>query len=137
MEQSIKPSPTEQVSAYIDKLEPNVAEIIQAIRKLILSTDKEIAEHIKWNSPSFYYTGKIKDFDAKEYKRDIAVLNLNKQRIMLVLPTGDRITESLDLLEGNYKDGRRIINFKDLDDVLSKATKLQKAIENWLQTVEQ
>lgn len=133
---NLKLLPSEQVSAHIETLEPKLAEIAELIRKIILSTDSEIAEHIKWNSPSFYYTGKIKDFDAKEYKRDVAVLNLHKHRIMLVLPTGARIIEGLDLLEGNFKDGRRIINFKDVDDVLNKESKLRLAIKSWVNTVE-
>jgi len=133
---NLKPSPSEQVAAHIKTLEPKLAEIAEAIRNIILSADNEIAEHIKWNSPSFYYTGEIKDFDAKEYKRDVAVLNLSKQRIMLVLPTGARIIEGLDLLEGDFKDGRRIINFTDLNDVLAKASKLQLVIKSWLNTVE-
>ncbi|WP_316736177.1 DUF1801 domain-containing protein [Pedobacter aquatilis] len=136
MKTSIKTSPSEQVSAHIVALEPALSKIADSIRKIILSVDEEIAEHIKWNSPGFYYTGMMKDFDAKEYKRDIAVLNLHRNRIMLVLPTGVRVTEGLEILEGDYKDGRRIINFKDLDDVLAKAEKLKLVIRNWLDTVE-
>lgn len=133
---NLKLSPSQQVLAYIEKLEPKLAEIAKAIRNIVLSTDNEIAEQIKWNSLSFYYTGEMKDFDPKEYKRDIAVLNLHKQRIILVLPTGARITNEIDLLEGNFKDTRKIINFKDLDDVLAKASKLNLIIKSWLNTIE-
>ncbi len=41
------------------------------LRNIILSTDKEIGERIKWNNPSFYYTGEMKPFDPKEYKREL------------------------------------------------------------------
>ncbi|WP_421944557.1 DUF1801 domain-containing protein [Pedobacter sp.] len=135
MKESKKSPHSEEVSSYIEKLEPRLAEIAETIRNIILSLDNEIAEHIKWNSLSFYYSGTMKDFDAKEYKRDIAVLNLHN-RIMLVLPTGARITEGLDLLEGNFKDTRKVINFKDLDDVLAKAPKLKTILKNWLNTIE-
>ncbi|MEO5681599.1 MAG: DUF1801 domain-containing protein [Chitinophagaceae bacterium] len=84
MAKSIKLTDTDQVTAHIKKLDPATGEIVQALRQLILSTDTAIGERIKWNNPSFYYTGEMKPFDPKEYKREIAVFNLFKNRIMLV-----------------------------------------------------
>lgn len=127
---------TEQVTAHIKKLDPTFAKTIETIRKIILSTDKEIAEQIKWNSPSFYYTGEMKAFDPKEYKRDLIVMNLRKDKIMLVLPTGEKIKDVSELLEGNYTDGRRLITFKDLKDVKAKEKELQKVIKTWLKLVD-
>jgi len=86
MAKSVKLTDTEQVTAHIKKLEPSFGKIIETIRQIILKTDKEIGEHIKWNNPSFYYTGEMKPFDPKEYKREIIVMNLFKERIMLVFP---------------------------------------------------
>jgi hypothetical protein len=131
-----KPSDTEQVTAYIHKLDKNFAGTVEYVRQLILSTDKEIGEQIKWNSPSFYYTGEMKPFDPKEYKRDLIVMNLRKGQILLVLPTGATIKDSTGLLEGKYTDGRRLITFTDLADVKSKEKKLKTVIKAWLQLIE-
>ena len=68
----------ESVSAFIAKLEPEFASLIESIRQIILETDKEIAERIKWNSPCFYYTGPMLPFKPKEYKRDLMLLNVLK-----------------------------------------------------------
>lgn len=88
-----KPTNQEQVTAYIQKLEQPLAETITFLRQIILETDGEIAEHIKWNSPSFYYSGEMKPFDSKEYKRDLLVLNIHrKENILIVFPTGDKIS---------------------------------------------
>jgi hypothetical protein len=106
------------------------------LRKVILSIDNEIAEHIKWNSPAFYFLGKMKDFDPKEYKRDILVMNLRKDKIMCVLPTGMSIKKNTEILEGNYTDGRRIINFNDLTDIKAKEQKLILTIKEWLDLIE-
>ncbi|HLG40248.1 MAG TPA: DUF1801 domain-containing protein [Chitinophagaceae bacterium] len=129
-------SDQEQVTFHIQKLEPQLERIVQYLRTVILSTDKEIGERIKWNNPSFYYTGKMKPFDPKEYKREIIVFNLFKGRIMLVFPSGAKVNNSSGLLEGDYKDGRRIIIFKDMDDIKSKEKALQKIIKGWLKLVE-
>jgi len=131
-----KLSPQDQVSLHIQKLEPEITEIVQTIRQIILDTDGDIAEQIKWNNPSFYYTGEMQAFDPKEYKRDIAVLNLHKGRIMLVFPSGAKVIQSSQLLEGDYKDGRRLLNFKNLDDVKSKANELQQILKEWISLVE-
>jgi len=131
-----KLSDREQVAEHIKKLEPALAKVIELLRKIILSTDKEIGERIKWNSPSFYYTGEMKEFDPKEYKRDLVVMNLHKGKIMLVFPSGAKANDQSGLLEGDYKDGRRIAIFKDLKDVKAKQKVLQKIIKDWLTVVD-
>lgn len=129
-------SPPEQVTAHIAKLEPGLKKTVEAIREIILSTDKEIGEQVKWNNPAFYYTGKMKPFDPKEYKRDIAVFNLHKGRIMLVFPSGAKVNDTSGLLEGDYKDGRRIAILKDMEDVKAKETALRKVVKAWLKLVD-
>lgn len=66
------------VDDYLAQLDGPLANTIGAIRQVFLKTDKLIGEQIKWNSPAFYYTGDMKPFDPKEYKRDIAVVNIYK-----------------------------------------------------------
>ena len=126
----------EQVTLHIRQLEPALGKIIETIRKIILSTDKEVGERIKWNNPSFYYTGEMKTFDPKEYKREIIVFNLFKGRIMLVFPSGAKVKDRSGLLEGDYKDGRRITIFKDMKEVKSKEKDLQSVIKEWLKLVD-
>ena len=131
-----KLSDEEQVSLHIKQLDPALGKIVETIRQIILSTDKEIGERIKWNNPSFYYTGEMKPFDPKEYKREIIVFNLFKGRIMLVFPSGAKVNDPSGLLEGDYKDGRRITVFKDMDDVKAKQKALQNVIKEWLKLVD-
>jgi hypothetical protein len=126
----------EQVTEHIQKLEPALAEIIETIRQIILKTDKEIGERIKWNNPSFYYTGDMKPFDPKEYKREMVVMNLHKGRIMLVFPSGAKVNDTSGLLEGEYKDGRRLAIFKDINDIKTKEKALQNILTTWLTLVE-
>ena len=125
-----------EVERYISQLEPEIQPAIEYLRQVILSIDKEISEHIKWNSPSFYYSGEMKEFDPKEYKRDILVMNLRKNKIMCVLPTGMDIKVNTEILEGNYTDGRRIINFRNLGDIKEKETRLRETIKEWLSLLE-
>jgi hypothetical protein len=136
MAKSIKLTDSQLVTEHIKNLEPGLGKIVQTLRKIILSTDKEIGERIKWNNPSFYYTGEMKLFDPKEYKREIIVFNLFKGRIMLVFPSGAKVNDRSGLLGGDYKDGRRITIFKDMEDVRSKEKALQAVIKEWLRLVD-
>jgi hypothetical protein len=131
-----KLSDTEQVTRHIQKLEPVLGKTIEYIRQLILKTNKEIGEQIKWNNPSFYFTGEMKPFDPKEYKRDMIVMNLHKGRIMLVFPSGAKVNDTTGFLEGDYKDGRRLVTFADLKDVKAKEKLLQTVIKKWLKLVD-
>ncbi len=136
MAKKTKHGDSDQVTHHIKQLEPTLAKVVETIRRIMLSTDKEIAEQIKWNNPAFYYTGEMKPFDPKEYKRDIIVMNLYKGRIMLVMPGGAKVKDSPGLLEGDYKDGRRLIIFSDMADVKAKEKALQSIIKNWIKLVD-
>ncbi|QEC77455.1 DUF1801 domain-containing protein [Mucilaginibacter ginsenosidivorax] len=126
---------SQQVTEYIEKLDAPVAQIVQAIRQIVLSVNPEIGEEIKWNAPSFLYTGEMKPFNPKEYKRYIMVMNLHK-RILLVFPSGAKVIDNTGLLEGDYADGRRLLYIKDMDDLKSKEAGMKKVISDWLAQVE-
>jgi hypothetical protein len=127
---------SQSVTHFIEKLEPLLGETVKAIRQIILSTSPLIGERIKWNHPSFFYLGQLLPFNPKEYKRDIAVFNLHKGRIMLVLPSGAKLNHASGLLEGDYTDGRRTITFKNVADVISKEQLLLEVIKEWISLVD-
>lgn len=137
MATTIKTSPEEQVTDYFKKLEHPLTGVIQALRKIVLSADKEVGEQIKWNSPSFYYTGEMKAFDPKEYKRDIVVFNLHKKEyVLLVFPTGAIVDDTSGLLEGKFPDGRKTAKFSSLTEVKAKEKDLKDVIKKWLTKID-
>jgi len=132
-----KASEPDKVDAYMQKLKHPLAKMVEDLRQIILSTDSEVGEEIKWNAPTFFYTGQMKPFDPKEYKRYIIVSNLyRKDCIRLVFPSGARINDSSGLLQGDYADGRRLALFHSLEEVHSKGKCLQQAIKKWLTTLD-
>ena len=124
------------VEEFLKGLDEPLAEVIKAIRKIILSTDKEIGEQIKWNSPCFIYTGEMKPFDPKEYKRDIVVVNIHRGYALLVFPTGAIVKDDSGLMEGDYKDGRRLVKFMNVKEVKAREKDLKKVIKAWLMLVD-
>jgi hypothetical protein len=132
-----KPSEPEKVDAFMAKLTHPLADVVAALRMIILSTDPEIGEEVKWNAPAFFYTGELPPFNPKEHKRHIVVFNFYKQDcIRLVFPNGERVKDKSGLLEGNYSDGRRLALFHDMREVESRKETLQRLVKQWLATID-
>ncbi|RYY30472.1 MAG: DUF1801 domain-containing protein [Chitinophagaceae bacterium] len=121
----------EPVSSFIQKLNPELGSLVDKIRHLVLESDSRIGQHIKWNSPAFFYKGEMKSFNAKEYKRDLLVINVNKGYALMVFPTGASIPGSGGILEGNYTDGRRMVTIRNAGELEAKKDALQTVIRKW------
>ncbi len=59
-------SRSEGVTAHIKQLDPQSSRVVELIRAIILAADPAIGERIKWNNPSFFYTGGNEPFDARK-----------------------------------------------------------------------
>ena len=136
-ESPTKPSEPDKVDAYMKDLKHPLAGVAIALREIILKTDPEIGEEIKWNAPAFFYSGELPPVKPKEYKRHIVVFNFYKQDcIRLVFPSGSRIKDKSGLLEGDYRDGRRLAVFHNMREVESRKETLQQIARQWLATLD-
>jgi hypothetical protein len=134
---NIKPSEPEKVDAYMKAVKHPLKKLIENLRQIILDSDPSVGEEIKWNAPTFFYTGEMRPFNPKEYKRYIIVFNLfRKECIRLVFPSGAKLNDKLGLLEGDYADGRRLALFYSPEDVKSRGKDLQKLIKTWLKLLD-
>ena len=134
---STKASEPDKVDAYMRQLNHPLADVVEALRRLILDVDCEIGEEIKWNAPTFFYMGEMAPFDPKEYRRYIVVFNLyQKNCIRLVFPKGARVNDKSGLLEGDYADGRRLATFSNMEDVTAKRASMKRVIKKWLETLD-
>ncbi|MFI5187163.1 MAG: DUF1801 domain-containing protein [Chitinophagales bacterium] len=125
------------VDNYMSELKHPLFDLIHYLRSFILSIDKTIGEGIYWNAPTFYYTGKMKPFNPKEYKRYIVGLNFYKQdTIRLIFLRGADATNPTGLLEGDYKDGRRITSLKSIEELKNKEMELKKIIKELLKLMD-
>jgi hypothetical protein len=131
------PSQTEAVDAYMKKLKHPMKEAAELLREIFTGIDKKIGEEIAWNAPSFYYTGKMKPFAPKEYRRFIAGMNFfKKDCIRLIFLRGDLANDKTGLLEGDYKDGRRLAYFHSIDEIKARKKDLVKVVKEILKKME-
>jgi len=126
-----KPSEPGAVDAYMKSLKHPLTDVVASLRQIILNVDAQIGEEIKWNAPTFFFTGEMKPSDPKQYKRYLIVFNLfQKNCIRLVFWGGAKVNDKSGFLQGDYADGRRLASFHSLDEVRSN----RKQLENVLRT---
>ncbi len=131
-------SEPELVDAFLEKLKHPLSDLIKYLRVVILSADTSIGEGIYWNAPTFYYTGKMKPFDAKEYKRYIVGFNFYKQdTIRLIFLRGADATDPKKILSGEFKDKRKLLTVQSMDDVKKIETDLKKIIRDLIKKIDQ
>jgi len=132
-----KPSAPAVVDAFLLQLKHPMIDVVKGLRKVILSADKEIGEEIKWNAPTFFYTGKMKPSDPKKYERYLVVFNFSKKdSIRLVFPSGAPLNDTSGLLEGDYTDGRRLAAFQSMADVKKWEKTMLALIKKWVKSLE-
>ena len=111
-------------------------DVLIALRKIILKSDKTIGEEIYWNAPSFFYTGKMMPFKPKEYKRFIVVFNLfKKDCVRLIFLRGVGANDKSGLLEGDYADGRRLALFYGMKDVKMNQKDLKTVLKKLIKEI--
>lgn len=122
-------SESDAVDEYLKKLKHPMLDVVLNFRKFMLSIDKSIGEGIYWNAPTFYYTGKMKPFNPKDYKRYIVGLNFYKQdNIRMIFLRGADAKDPKGILEGDYKDGRRLTSIASIKDLKDKEPALKNIV---------
>lgn len=128
----MKQSGHEQVIEYMSVLEHPLKKEIEIIREIILSTNTQITEHIKWNAPSFCFNNE-----------DRVTFNLRgKGHVQLIFHCGAKVKDNkakeplfydttglLDWVAGD----RATVKFINMNDVKAKEEKLIEVITKWIE----
>ena len=131
-------SEPEIVDDFMKKLDHPLINLMQYVRKVILSADASIGEGIYWNAPTFFYTGKMEPFEPKEYKRYIVGFNFYKQdALRLVFLRGAKASDPNGLLTGTFKDQRKIASFQNIEQVKKAEADLVNIIKELLEKIDQ
>jgi len=118
-------SRTDKVDAFLRELNHPLTAEIEAVRSIIKGVNKDIAEEVKWNAPSFNYKGEyLVTFNLRDMKR-----------IHLVFHNPMIAKVKSDLLVGDYKD-RRMTYFTNMQDIKAKQTAFVKAIKDLIKLQE-
>ncbi|MDV4151311.1 DUF1801 domain-containing protein [Clostridium sp. AL.422] len=129
---SMKLPGAEQVKEYLNNLEHPLKNEIEEVRRIILSCNKEITEHIKWNAPSFCF----KDEDRITF-------NLHgKGYFQIIFHCGAKVKDKKSkeplfydtsgLLKWVDND-RAIVKLVNMDDINDKKEKLAEVVVKWIE----
>ncbi|WP_213814863.1 DUF1801 domain-containing protein [Glaciihabitans sp. dw_435] len=106
------------VSGTLDELDHPLRADIDEVRALVMGINPDISEQWKWNAPTFSYGG---DYLFTFHLRPTDYLHL-------VVHHPDAPSVASELLEGDYKDGRRMIFLRGHDDVQARRDELERVI---------
>lgn len=120
------------VAAFLDDLDPPRREVVEMLRAAILRDRPQLAEHIKWNSPSYVLDGV-----------DRLTINVKNRQgtVQLVLHMGSTrredkgrppiLAEDARLVTWQ-SDIRGVVTFQDRGDLVTKQAALNGVVTRWL-----
>ncbi|MDB5082964.1 MAG: hypothetical protein JWP00_4888 [Chloroflexi bacterium] len=115
---------TEEVNAFLDKLNhPFKAEVL-VVRDIIKGVNNDITEEIKWNAPSFSYKDYMVTFNLR-----------TRKHVHLVFHNQHIVNVPSELLEGNYPT-RRMVYFSSINDVLAKKEALEDVLKELIRLID-
>lgn len=114
----------ESVNAYMLKLKHPLKEEIEAVRKIIRTSDRRIKERIKWNAPSYYCTEDLLTFNPR-----------NQKAVHLVFHHPAIMKIKSPLLVGEYNN-RKMAYLKDMQEIKKNKPELQKIMRRLTETIE-
>ena len=113
-----------EVDAFMKKLNHPLQEEIEAVRAIIKKANKKIAERVKWNAPSFFYTD------------DLATIHVKaQQHVLLIFHHPAIVKIKSALLEGDYKD-RRMMYFTGMKEVNARKKELIKIVNGLIKIMD-
>ncbi len=118
-------SETAKVNRFLDRLDYPLRAEMNAVRLIILGVNTKISEQIiESGAPSFYY------------KECMATFSTNKRKCLtLIFHNGAMLNDCIGLFTGEHET-KRIVRFKNMNDVKCKEANLKKAVNDWIHIME-
>lgn len=120
------------VEEFLNDLSEDKRLQVDALRGLILSTEPQLKEHIKWNAPSYILDGEDKITFNLMNKQEVVKLVLHMGATRKEDKRGAPIMQDDSWLIEWSSDIRGVITFTSTQDISSNVTSLKKLIKDWL-----
>lgn len=120
-----------EVTVFLDRLDLSLRVEIEYLRNIIMNTDFELTEGIKWNGPNYSINGEdritIRIDSSKKlqiiFHRGAKVKEQPKERVL---------SERYDILLWKEND-RAIASFKSLEEIQEKSMMLKEVVTKWIE----
>lgn len=128
----IKLSGPQQVVEFLNNLEHPQKKEIEEVRKIILSTNESITEHLKWNAPSFCFDNEDRVTFNLQGKGFFRLVFHCGAKVKDQAGDGTLFEDTTGLLDWVTTD-RAMIKITDMSDVESKKEKLAAVVAKWIE----
>ena len=119
-----------EVDKFLADLEHPMKKEIEELRKNILSSNKELAENIKWNGPNFCFRGEDRITMRIHPPKQLQLIFHRGAKVQQ-LPQEKLIADDSGLLAWKTND-RAVATFKNMDDIKARKSDLASVIGKWL-----
>ena len=122
---------SKEVTAYLDNINHSLRDEIDYLRTIIMSTDFDLIEGIKWNGPNYSINGE-----------DRITIRINSpEQIQIIFHRGAKVKEQPEerLLSEKYnfliwkENDRSIASFKNLEEIQENYLMLKEAVAKWIE----
>jgi len=120
------------VEEFLNSLNEDKRSQADTLRDLILNTEPQLKEHIKWNAPSYVLDGEDRITFNLMNKQEVVKLVLHMGATRKEDKKGKPIMQDESGLIEWSSDIRGMITFNSINDVTSNIAALKKIIKNWL-----
>lgn len=128
----IKLSGPQQVVEFLNNLEHPLKKEIEEVRKIILSTNESITEHLKWKAPSFCFDNEDRVTFNLQGKGFFRLVFHCGAKVKDQAGDGTLFEDTTGLLDWVTTD-RAMIKITDMSDVESKKEKLAAVVAKWIE----
>lgn len=120
------------VEAFLDDLDSEKRQQVNALRDLIIGTETGLEEHIKWNAPSYIFDGEDRVTFNTMNKQGVIKLILHMGATRKENKKGVPIMQDESGLIEWSSDIRGMITITSIDDIESNRSSLKNIIKDWL-----
>lgn len=119
-----------EVTDLINRISPPLKDEIELLRDIILETDLDLEETVKWNGPNYRFnqedriTLRIQDF------KQIQII-FHRGAKILTQPTNHLIDDEYNLLVWKEND-RALISFKSMKEIEEQSENIKILIYRWI-----
>lgn len=129
MSKKTKLTGEQEVALFMENTDHLLKDEIIALRKIILASDPEITEHIKWNAPSFCVNEEDR-FTFKLNATEAVDIIFHRGAKVKAMPS-ERLIEDPDALLKWVTNDRAVATFSNMTDVQDKELALIAILNEW------
>lgn len=119
-----------EVTTFLDKLNHPFRSEIEELRQIILNSNSDIIENIKWNGPNYIFNNE-----------DRITIKINPPKIIQIIfhcgakvkeqPQNKLIDNDFGLLQWK-ENNRAVASFKSMNDIEINKEQIQSIVKQWL-----